>query len=472
MSSISGQTDPSLRSRRRACRCRGSTCRRPGSRDGSRAGGGCPAPPEGPEQHGHAREAERVAQRVDIRRDHPEILRDHGQRPELGPAGSEQRDARARRPPPLARGLRAGRHRPVRGEAPEVVDPETVDEPERAAHAIDPPAVARRGDRVPVVERVAPELSARVEIVGRRAGDRPRRRGGRARGARGGRSRRRRRRSARRRRSTRRASAHARAPPTTRARTAPAPRRRRRPRTPPSRRSTPPRARGTRGARPARPGRPDRRGGRPTPRRPRRRCRASRPRREDSTGASATSVAPAAASQSTKAYASAPSRPPGSDVGWSSTPSERSSRMAGLFTVWVTCLQSRIIISEVSPRSTAAAGPQRPASATSAGRCDRRSGRARGPARRRAPSARPRPLGGGAARRARHGPVRGRVHRRTGAAVIDSRSWRGSTATSAGSTSTTGRSQPARRTSPASSPRASPCSARGRSRSGVSRRRS
>ena len=48
-----------------------------------------------------------------------------------------------------------------------------VEERERPAQALDPPAVAvaRRG--VPVEERVAPVLAERAELVGRRAGDEP-----------------------------------------------------------------------------------------------------------------------------------------------------------------------------------------------------------------------------------------------------------------------------------------------------------
>ena len=113
---------------------------------------------------------------------------------------------------------RAG-HRPVGDEAAEVVDARQVDELERAAEALDPPAVAVGAHRGPVVERVAPELARLRERVGRDAGDRAL--AGRAPGARRGRRFRRRRRSACRRRCARRARPRGRAAPATRARSAP-----------------------------------------------------------------------------------------------------------------------------------------------------------------------------------------------------------------------------------------------------------
>ena len=83
-----------------------------------------------------------------------------------------------RRPPgptPPAAGQRvagAARHRPVRHEAAEVVDPGDVVELERAPQALGPPAVAAALERGPVVERVAPQLALVGVGVGRRARDR------------------------------------------------------------------------------------------------------------------------------------------------------------------------------------------------------------------------------------------------------------------------------------------------------------
>src|SRR4029077_3145930 len=59
--------------------------------------------------------------------------------------------------------------------------------------------------------------------------------------------------------------------------------------------------------------------------------------------------APAAASQSTKAYASGPSRPPGNDVGWRLTPRERESHIVRLFTL-LGVEPQRIQIQNVQPQ--------------------------------------------------------------------------------------------------------------------------
>ena len=74
-------------------------------------------------------------------------------------------------PPARCGGLVPGRDRPVRDEAAEVVDARHVDELEGAAQPLDPPAVAGRAMRAPVVERIAPVLAARRQRVGRRARD-------------------------------------------------------------------------------------------------------------------------------------------------------------------------------------------------------------------------------------------------------------------------------------------------------------
>ena len=128
-----------------ACRCRACSCRRRelerwfSGRCGLRA-----AAAEGPVEHDHARQAELVPQPVDGRRDATEVLRDQRQPPELALDGAEE--LRARTGPPAAVLGRPVplRDRPVGDEAAEVVDAAEVDELERAAEALAPPAVARR----------------------------------------------------------------------------------------------------------------------------------------------------------------------------------------------------------------------------------------------------------------------------------------------------------------------------------------
>jgi hypothetical protein len=106
---------------------------------------------------------------VDVGRDHAEVLGDDGQLAERRLCGVEHRPAGPGPPRACARAPRAGRHRPVGGEPAEVVDPEAVREREHAPQALDPPRVARPGERLPVVERVSPPLAVPVQRVGRRA---------------------------------------------------------------------------------------------------------------------------------------------------------------------------------------------------------------------------------------------------------------------------------------------------------------
>ena len=52
-----------------------------------------------------------------------------------------------------------------------MIEPEDVDETERTAQPLDPPAIPLASQCVPVVQRVAPLLPACVERVRRRPGD-------------------------------------------------------------------------------------------------------------------------------------------------------------------------------------------------------------------------------------------------------------------------------------------------------------
>src|SRR5439155_8617646 len=52
-----------------------------------------------------------------------------------------------------------------------MIEADRVDVSEQGAQAVDAPAVAAGGKRVPVIDRIAPALSSRAEIVGRDTGD-------------------------------------------------------------------------------------------------------------------------------------------------------------------------------------------------------------------------------------------------------------------------------------------------------------
>src|SRR4051812_46746184 len=98
---------------------------------------------ERPEHHDHPGIAELVAQPHDRRRDHAEVLGDHGQLAELRLDGAEECAAWTSAPATVTCGLVPLRNRPVRDEPTEVVDARQVDELEGAAKALRPPAVSR-----------------------------------------------------------------------------------------------------------------------------------------------------------------------------------------------------------------------------------------------------------------------------------------------------------------------------------------
>src|SRR5262249_52486964 len=83
----------------------------------------------------------------------------------------EQRRARTAPPRSFTGAAMARRNCPVRDEAAKVVDPHRVDQLERAAEALDPPAVAVACHHCPVVDRIPPTLSRRAPVVGRDTGD-------------------------------------------------------------------------------------------------------------------------------------------------------------------------------------------------------------------------------------------------------------------------------------------------------------
>src|SRR4029079_16340399 len=99
------------------------------------------APVEGEVEHEHAREAELAAKAAHRLRDHAEVLGDERQRAQLPLDGVEELAAGTAPPAPLLSRRVTLRDSPVRDEPAEVVDPREVDEVERPAEALDPPAV-------------------------------------------------------------------------------------------------------------------------------------------------------------------------------------------------------------------------------------------------------------------------------------------------------------------------------------------
>src|SRR5439155_19564624 len=85
--------------------------------------------------------------------------------------GAEGAGAEAWNPPPGLCGQRPGRDVPCRRESPEMIEADGVDVSEQGAQTIDAPAIPAQGQRVPVVDWIAPELSLRAEIVRRNPGE-------------------------------------------------------------------------------------------------------------------------------------------------------------------------------------------------------------------------------------------------------------------------------------------------------------
>src|SRR5580704_2602807 len=79
--------------------------------------------------------------------------------------------ARTRDPLPGLSVRRTGWNMPGSGESPEVIEADYIDVIQKGAQAIDAPAIASGTERIPVVNRIAPQLPLRAEIVGRNSSD-------------------------------------------------------------------------------------------------------------------------------------------------------------------------------------------------------------------------------------------------------------------------------------------------------------
>src|SRR5439155_752983 len=74
-------------------------------------------------------------------------------------------------PDPGLGGRAAERDVPSRLESAEVVESHQVDLAERGPQSRDPPRIVLGLERGPIVERIAPELAGRAEIIRRHPGD-------------------------------------------------------------------------------------------------------------------------------------------------------------------------------------------------------------------------------------------------------------------------------------------------------------
>ena len=106
----------------------------------------------------------------DVGRDGAQVLGDDRQRPEGPPQPPEQLAGRRLDPLPVGRRAVAGRDFPEADQSPEMVDPDEVEKAQVVFHPPDPPVEPPVLEDVPAVERVAPELSGRAEVIRRDPG--------------------------------------------------------------------------------------------------------------------------------------------------------------------------------------------------------------------------------------------------------------------------------------------------------------
>ena len=121
--------------------------------------------------HPHAGQAGVLQQLSDRRGQIAEVLGDKLGIVEPARQHAHQGHARARTPAAVLRGGVAVGHGPVAVQPAEVVDAQHIIEEGGTLDAADPPAVAIRLHPVPVIERVAPELSVLGKGIGRNPGD-------------------------------------------------------------------------------------------------------------------------------------------------------------------------------------------------------------------------------------------------------------------------------------------------------------
>src|SRR5690606_35544489 len=104
-------------------------------------------------------------------RDEPEIFGDERQASESSPRLLEEIPARHDGELALACRRGARGHLPAAVKADEVIEANGVEAVECVLEPRDPPFVVRLGERLPVVDRVSPELSVGAEVVGRHTGE-------------------------------------------------------------------------------------------------------------------------------------------------------------------------------------------------------------------------------------------------------------------------------------------------------------
>jgi len=126
---------------------------------------------EGKLQDSSAWNLELIAQRRHVRGDGAEILGDKWQPPHFTPDRLEETCPRALHPLTGLCSLGPCWHMPRSRKTPEVIETNHVYMSQECTYSIDAPPVTGRTKRIPVIDRITPELSLGAKVIGRNCSD-------------------------------------------------------------------------------------------------------------------------------------------------------------------------------------------------------------------------------------------------------------------------------------------------------------
>ena len=124
---------------------------------------------EGKLQYLHSGQVEPVPQPDHIRRDDTQVFGQDGQAAQFGLDRLEKVRPRAFNPAPDLGSRVPGRDLPVSGKAPEMVYAQDIHQFQGGLHAFQPPGIPAGPVDFPLVQRIAPQLAGRGEIIRRHA---------------------------------------------------------------------------------------------------------------------------------------------------------------------------------------------------------------------------------------------------------------------------------------------------------------
>ena len=130
-------------------------------------------PIKGELKHAHPGQLKLIPQRRNRRCDESQVFGEQREPTQRLPHFVEEIRAWTGNPPPCNCRRRSSRHVPGRLEAAKVIDANRVEVIQPRLEPIDPPAIARLSERLPVIDRVPPQLALGAEIIRRNAGDDP-----------------------------------------------------------------------------------------------------------------------------------------------------------------------------------------------------------------------------------------------------------------------------------------------------------